>query len=258
MLYVILHGPSPESEIITGTDKAWFSALFTTAIIAIQIIYLISCLFFSLFFTFWHARESKKLKPNFAKPFLITLATCIGIILILCGLVWSQDQAHKRTLCSNQSGMAEGLYSKIYFLKPIAKQEVVKIIKENNFTVQSMLLGGTKNLDYQYNFYFYPFLTSSIVDQKSLKSIVSFSNEEEGNEHLGLIDAYESNDTVVWSMDFKDVPMETMVKFVYHLDQQRKLGALVGSSLDYPDFHNIQPATNKHPIMQSSCYKYMR
>ncbi len=246
---------------ITYRGEGWAGAMILGGLAFLIIVFLTTQLLFSLLFLFLQNRELKKAKPQFSKVHILSLAIYLIIVASLLGYISYKEQAFENYFCSNESGNADGSYSQIFFLKPITKKEVVRIVKENNFKVSYILVAKKENLDNPFRFHFNPAINSQTVEQKLESQLQWFSfngPQPERSVYLPLLQAYEANEPVIWFLDFENVPMETMTKFVYELDVQKRLLGVDYSSWAGElgsDPRNIQPATSEQPVIQSKCYK---
>lgn len=208
-------------------------------------------------------RFTKKILPGIVCYFLVIGGFASYITIRNAGM--------EKRFCERES--AGGLYSQIHFLAPITKQEVISIVQTHNLVVRDMTMARKDKLDQVWNQDFRPppfeghtgiNSTTVILPLRSQIPLpfLSVTPKEISVNDAKLIDAYDRNEPVVWSIEFAPAPMKKMVDLVYELDvRQKRLGIYEETLGVYTDSLSagrepkyIKPARPDRPVTQSSCY----
>ena len=176
---------------------------------------------------------------------------------------------------------AESLYSQLFFLEPLTKEEMETLVKENNLDVTYMLLAKEKEDELHNVFELYPHLTPNSLNN-SLKENLELDTtyfgpdsnfwesrvadrEQEIEQYSSLIEAYDANEPVVWTLETEGKSLKEISQLAYELDiEQSRLGIYEEELNHYsgympeylsPEF--IRPKREGRDIIQAKCYEYL-
>lgn len=201
---------------------------------------------------------------NFVTPFVCA----VGVYALLFTGAWlyMQQWSHARdqAFCS---GEAHALYTQVFFLQPINKEEVLRIARERGFIIRQMLVTEKKSGTNRFRLPIQPGISATTSSDLPIESMVEgrYFNEESNptSTAMSTLQAYDRNEPVVWFLEFAPAPMREMAGYVYDLDIiQHRLGiyeedpnVIEGYPFTGVDPIFISPATKKHRIIQSRCYR---
>lgn len=209
---------------------------------------------------------------GFTKVLIGSFVFYLVLVSLFLGNTAQKEVSFDKRFCSDEE-KAKGFYSRVFFLKPLNKTELRKIVEENNFTIRFLELAPSNDPHNFYTLGFNPHFKGVYTKENFNKPFdIILTRVAKGREGMNeefpedkpffdmLQKAYDNNESVVWFVDFEGAPTKQLVKVVSELDKEKRLGIYETKDLYYSagyDPAKIIPQTFDRKIDQARCYKYL-